>query len=522
MKDGKIDACYCRYSSENQRGNTSIETQIQSCERYADKKLTHYIDEAKTGRSIAGRDALQRLISDTEAGRIGRLFLYKYDRLGRSAHTHAVVSDLEELGVEVISVTEGRDALARGVQLVVGEHYSRQLGERVAASQLIRFNQRAWVGGPPPFGYRIVHREKVPHLEIDGDEAKIVRFIAKTYLSESIGVKEIARRLAARGMPTRHGKPWAFTTIRLILVNRSLVGEIRFGKRKYKLNRLTGRRLPHYQDPSTHKVYTDEALRILSEEDFNRIQEKMQSRKAARGARTKSAKTIRPFTGLIFCEECGGVYYAQKSNGGKYYYSCSNRQSHGRQACPKSPSIREDQLLADVRNAYAAIFNDAESFIAEIVQEAEKSIGANRDDAYRLRQQISELDKMSRGITALLVDPSISKAAKDELQRQLEQVGAERAPLQASLDGMSERATLTTERLITGARGLFEKAQKSLDVISSPAELHTFIERFVGPSVARVDGSLVPQLPEMVEGTGVSGALGNMAAAGLEPATRGL
>jgi DNA invertase Pin-like site-specific DNA recombinase len=34
---------------------------------------------------------LQRLIADAAAGKVARLFVYKFDRLGRAAATHAIV-----------------------------------------------------------------------------------------------------------------------------------------------------------------------------------------------------------------------------------------------------------------------------------------------------------------------------------------------------------------------------------------------------------------------------------------------
>ena len=47
------------------------------------------IDEAKTGRTTGGRTALLRLIADAEAGKLRgcNLWVYKFDRLGRSGET---------------------------------------------------------------------------------------------------------------------------------------------------------------------------------------------------------------------------------------------------------------------------------------------------------------------------------------------------------------------------------------------------------------------------------------------------
>jgi DNA invertase Pin-like site-specific DNA recombinase len=153
---GKHDALYARYSSHSQDDSTSIAVQIESCERMAGRKLVHFIDQAKTGRTTGGRTELLRLIQEAEAGRIGKLYVYKFDRLGRAAETHVLVEDLERCGVEVVSVTEGTNALARGVQLVVAADYSRVLAERTRAGLIQRHKEGCWTGGPAPYGYQVI------------------------------------------------------------------------------------------------------------------------------------------------------------------------------------------------------------------------------------------------------------------------------------------------------------------------------------------------------------------------------
>src|SRR4051812_31520023 len=92
----RADAIYARYSSHNQDDGTSIEVQIEQCERAAGVKCVHYIDRAKTGRATGGRTELLRLLDDAEAGRIRRIFVYKFDRLGRAADTHVIAQQLDD------------------------------------------------------------------------------------------------------------------------------------------------------------------------------------------------------------------------------------------------------------------------------------------------------------------------------------------------------------------------------------------------------------------------------------------
>ncbi|HUU97560.1 MAG TPA: recombinase family protein, partial [Phycisphaerae bacterium] len=77
-------AIYARYSSHAQDGGTSIDVQIDACSRGLDGDVKQYVDRAKTGRSLAGREALLQLLADAEAREFDRVLIYKYDRLGRN------------------------------------------------------------------------------------------------------------------------------------------------------------------------------------------------------------------------------------------------------------------------------------------------------------------------------------------------------------------------------------------------------------------------------------------------------
>ena len=135
-------------------------------------------DQENEVMALAGREALLRLLADTEAGQIERVPVYKYDRLGRNlAETSAIIAQLEDSGIEVGSATEGKDALARGMHLVISEHYSRALAERTRDGLVKRFEQKAWTGGPPPYGYRIEKAEGGLHrLAVNEEEAAVVRW----------------------------------------------------------------------------------------------------------------------------------------------------------------------------------------------------------------------------------------------------------------------------------------------------------------------------------------------------------
>src|SRR5206468_2390090 len=118
--------------------------------------------------------------------------------------TFGVVEELESVGVEVVSATEGRDSLTRGVMLVMSAHYSRELAQKTRNGLLKRHEQRAFTGGTPPFGFSVVELDVRKVLAVDAGEAAIVRDVYAAYLgAEPMGLKAIAKWLNDRGVLTR-------------------------------------------------------------------------------------------------------------------------------------------------------------------------------------------------------------------------------------------------------------------------------------------------------------------------------
>ena len=516
----KYDALYARYSSHAQDDGTSIAVQIESCERAAGNPLKHFIDQAKTGRTTGGRTELLRLMEEAEAGRIDRLYVYKYDRLGRAAETHVLVEDLEQHGVQVISVTEGTNALARGVQLVVAADYSRVLAERTRDGLVQRHKQGFWTGGPPPYGFRSVSdADGKKRLAIHPDEAETVRFIFQAYDSEAVSLKEVANRVRDRGVPTRLGGPWGFTTVRSILTNRMLLGEVRFLRRCYKLNRSTGKRVPRWSDESRHLMTRDESLRIIDDATFERVQARLAENSVER---PRDVGELRPFTRHLFCAGCGDVYYCRKSKNakGEYrYYSCGRRMAKRAGDCSNTASVREDRLVARIQSAMTAVFDDMDGVLDEVMAMSQEALEQNRAESERLKGEIAEADKFVANLTRLLVDPDIEAGAKKAIARQLSEHEAKRDGLRQALEAVAVQAVADMDDLMADCRQAFLEAKANFASLMTPSQFNRFVGDVIGPMAVLPDGRVVQKeavlTAEAMRTAGIAGA-------GLEPATSGL
>ncbi len=113
-------AFYARVSSEEQRENQTIQTQLQTGKKWLElQELTgksyvvheFYQDDGVSGTiALADRPAGVRLLDDAVAGLFSMVLVYKIDRLGRDPRDILNTAyRLDQLGVAVKSLTEEFD-----------------------------------------------------------------------------------------------------------------------------------------------------------------------------------------------------------------------------------------------------------------------------------------------------------------------------------------------------------------------------------------------------------------------------
>lgn len=161
-------AQYVRMSTEHQKYST--ENQSVVIAEYAARKgfriVRTYADEGKSGLSLGGRDALQRLISDVQShtADYSAILVYDVSRWGRfqdadeSAYYEYIC---KRAGIRVIYCAEQFEndgspvsTIVKGVKRAMAGEYSRELSVKVFTGQchLIELGYRQ--GGPPGFGLR--------------------------------------------------------------------------------------------------------------------------------------------------------------------------------------------------------------------------------------------------------------------------------------------------------------------------------------------------------------------------------
>lgn len=242
---------------------------------------------------------------------------------------------LASLGVQTVSIEDGGDISGPILEKWTDYRKNGTVGDRVKTAM----RRRAITGevlGRPPFGYKVGPKRR---LVIVPEEGSIVRYIFRLYLKDGLGIRRIARRLNEEDLKTRRGGLWSMVTVRDILRNRAYIGTYsRFGVRV----------------PASHAP-------LISPEDFQKVQERLDQRRTATGRRIVSPFLL---SGIAYCGHCGnkmiGVSRRQKwtrrsDNSVRVahyrYYQCESRTN--RSLCDYHTRRAED-LEENVHNALSA------------------------------------------------------------------------------------------------------------------------------------------------------------------------
>lgn len=315
---------YIRYSSHNQDEGNSVAAQTTTIEKYTsshDMEIeNYYIDIAKTGRNT-NRPQYQQMLEDVKNGTVEAkcIIVRAVDRLHRNAKNQ--LADLEwfaENGIRLISVTDGIDTetetskLITTIKAAVAEDFSETLSKNTRAGMLECAKQCRHLGGVPPIGYRVTPEGL---YEIDEMKAPIVREIFKLYLQD-MGYDYIIRHLKKKGYKTSEGKDFSKSSLNTILKNPKYMGTYVYDKSTPKNSQ--GKRNSHAYK-SEYIMIKNGMPAIISEKDFNKVQEKMSSNK--KNFQHRSSKHYYPLNGKLRCAKCGKAFSgnANNSNGKKYY-----------------------------------------------------------------------------------------------------------------------------------------------------------------------------------------------------------
>lgn len=379
-----VDA-YCRYSSHMQDDGNSIEYQMEEIEAYCQRNglviRKWYIDKAKSGKAVAGRDGFYELIDDIKHEiSAPNLIVWRTNRIFRNSYeSHKYRKYLRDNNIKLLSVTQTIDEetsagrLTTNILSDIDQYKIEEMSEHITAALRSMVKRGFYTGQGIPLGYKVVPamdgdkpRKK---YAIDDETAPIVRRIFDDFVN-GMTPAYIQSWMKDEGIKTQTGKTYDYNTLYRLLNN-----DFYIGTRRYTTKGQEPLVIPHAVPA------------IIDEQTFSRVKEIFVSRRRAEPVKGRKSNRNRTYylTGKLFCAKCGDSYLG-KSCGGVPYYYCKTRLR--RKECT-GVSIQKKHLEAAVFKAIRENIFTSEA-IDEIVKATLDQIAKNPVKATKPKEELQK------------------------------------------------------------------------------------------------------------------------------------
>ncbi len=472
-REGKKCILYPRVSTEMQVEGYSLDGQKNSLKRFAEREEMQivgiYEDAGKSGKSIEGRPAFKKMLSDIQEGLdVDYVLVYKLSRFGRNAAD--ILNSLEFIqsyGVNLLCIEEGIDSsqtsgkLLISVLSAVAEIERENILEQTMNGRREKARQGKWNGGPAPYGYSL----KDDTLVIEEDEAEIVRTIFDKFVHTNMGYTGIAKYLNLQGIkktPRKKTDIEEFSAhfIKILLDNPVYFGKIAYGRRAREKVKGTKAdyKVVNKQDfclvDGLHEGIVDEELWA-----------KAHAKRQETGVKSESKygkERAHLLTGIIKCPKCGSGMYANRvcwtKKDGTYkevmYYACSrNKQERGR-SCDYSANLKKTDIEPLVIEFIKELVKD-EHFAAEIKKKIGLQVDTSKIDTeihnYENKLKEVELNKarLEREIDSLPIDVTYRERKIHDMTLRLDGLYDTIAEIEANIEDARTRKKSVEAEFVT-------------------------------------------------------------------------
>lgn len=501
---------YARLSSDqDQKKNGSIEVQIAMAEKfvaeYNQKNTGEYIsvircytDMGKTGSNFE-REGFRCLMQDIRFGGINCVIVKDLSRFGRNylEAGNYIEKIFSFFGVRFIAVADGFDTgragnenkqLAFEIKNLVNDMYAKDFSQKAKLQLRQRREEGSYVGGPPPYGYKVEWKEKRRVLRPDENTVAIVKFIYQKFV-ETESYMAVVRLLNQKKLnpPAIYKKTkevyyssaemdykgWDKSTVERILKSDVYVGTLVQGKtsitarnEKERIHKLESEWVI---TKSAHEPLIDIALYQRAEKICERIVQKTALRKQS----TKTCpleKNI--FVHVLYCGVCKrkmtrSSYVKEYANGRRERvdgYFCLNAGQTKVALCSDSNRISKAELIEHILPVIHMVF-------AVFLEKPEKYVRGGRkykwNAAGKVEASFRETERQLRYLSEEEIrtymeyhsgnmsqqEYQACKTRQEEKQFELRKREAEQKEKLQALEGLSEQYIAEIEALIKEKSG---------------------------------------------------------------------
>ena len=425
----KTAAIYTRVSSDQQKENKTIDSQVDELLHFADEQgyvvPEEYIfrDEGYSG-AILVRPGLEKVRDLSAEGQVQAVLIYSPDRLSRNyAYQVVLIDEFASCNTEVLFINSPKadtpeEALLLQFQGMISEYERAMIKERSRRGK--RFKAKSGVVSVmcgAPYGYKYIKKtdETAACYEVNEREATVVREMFRMYTEDFCGIGAIAKKFTTERIPTRKNiGRWERSVIWAMLRNPAYCGKACYGKTEHaERQRITkplranggyvAKNRCNREKPREEWIEIAVPA-IITQEIFDIAQERLKSNKLHSQRNTKIETLLQ---GMMVCSECGySLYRTYTETSAKkriYYYRCFGSDPYrfeGVRKCNCKP-IRQDYLDDLVWQQIQELLKDP----TLIQREVEKRIEQTKNTSPVLKQKealLKQRSKLSQSMDKLL------------------------------------------------------------------------------------------------------------------------
>ena len=375
---------YARVSTDRYEQLNSLENQVTYFSNFIKEQenwtfVEGYVDEGISGTSVKKREDFLRMVDDAKKKKFDLILTKEISRFSRNTldsikYTQELLSN--GVGVHFLSdninTFQPDSELRLTIMSSIAQEEIRKLSERVRFGYKRSVEKGIVPGSNNIYGYT----KNKGKLVIDEEQAKFIRLIFETYVSENIGVHRLGFKLFDEyGVTNYSGKPIAGTVIKNIIRNPKYKGyfcahkETTVDYHDRKRKRFKRDEWIVYKDNETCPP-------IVSEELWDKANEILDARSKKHDQINKNNKYNKfPFSGLMHCYFDGatfvrGTYQIGKGDRSRRrkFWACNNYRIHGKkktEGC-NSPVLYYEELVEVCKKILNMILVCQDDLISEI------------------------------------------------------------------------------------------------------------------------------------------------------------
>ena len=437
-------------STEEDEQATSYKAQVDYYTSYIKSRagwqfVKVYTDEGITGTSIRKRNGFKSMVANALSGKIDLIVTKSVSRFARNTvDSLTTIRQLKEKNIEVyfekenIRTFDGKGELLITIMSSLAQEEARSISENCTWGQRKRFaDGKASLAYSRFLGY---DRAEDGGFALNEKEAVIVRRIYALFLS-GMCMNRIARTLTAEGhTPPGNGVKWRPNNIRSILTNEKYIVDALLQKTftedfLTKKHRKNNGEIPQYYVKGNHEA-------IVPRDVFETVQCKMRGIDPKKGI-----ANIHPFSGKMWCSECGDVFGSKVWHSTDKYrktvWRCNGKYKYGKTCSNRH--ITEDELKETYINALNTLLENEIDETWKVVREKALDTSALEAKVRELNDKLDEIcNKVELEIKAnstITQDQKEYQRRYDALCFKFEKTRSELKEVQGEIDDRKSRMT---------------------------------------------------------------------------------